>query len=165
MTHVPHEAIGRSVVDVMQCDGEFDHAEVGCEMSARVSHGIDQKTAQLVGELGQLGLGERAQVFRVVNGVQQGIVHTGGHYSLDQKVNSALSGLEWVLASSARASGRSPASCVWRSAAWGRAAGAGIVHRSLLSSVLWVLGRLVVVARVAVASLLFSLGPRAATSH
>ena len=45
VTHVPDELIVWGIQDIVKCNGEFDHAEAGPEMTACLTHGIDQEVA------------------------------------------------------------------------------------------------------------------------
>jgi hypothetical protein len=65
VTHVPDQAVIGRVVKVVQGDGELDHAQAGGEMPAAAADRFDQVGAQFVGDGGQLGLFETAQVGRV----------------------------------------------------------------------------------------------------
>ena len=69
---VPDEPVARRVEDVVQRDGELDHAEPGAEMPARDGDGVDGLAPQLVGELPQLALLQPAQVRRCVDQVEKG---------------------------------------------------------------------------------------------
>jgi hypothetical protein len=51
MTDVPNQPVVRRIEDIMQRDGEFDHAEAGTEMAAGRGDCIDGLRAQLVGDL------------------------------------------------------------------------------------------------------------------
>ena len=63
MADVPDDAVARRVEQVVQRDGQLDHAEAGAEMAAGDRHRVDRLLAQLVGELAQLRLVETAEVF------------------------------------------------------------------------------------------------------
>ena len=64
MADVPDDAVARRVEQVVQRDGQLDHAEAGAEMAAGDRHGIDRLLAQFVGELAQLALVEAAEIGR-----------------------------------------------------------------------------------------------------
>ena len=68
MADVPDQAIVRRVIQIMQRDGQFDHAEPGAEMSADAGHRFDQVFAQLARDIGQFAFVELAQVGRRVDG-------------------------------------------------------------------------------------------------
>src|SRR6185312_5468353 len=51
---IPAHAIVGGVVEVMQCDCQLDYAESGAKMSAGLADRVQQKFAQLNGELRQL---------------------------------------------------------------------------------------------------------------
>ena len=59
---VPDDAVVGRVVEVMQGDGEFDHAEAGAEMAAALADRFDQVGAQFLGDRGQFVFVELAQV-------------------------------------------------------------------------------------------------------
>lgn len=69
---VPDQAIVRSVEDVVQGDGQLDHAEAGAEMTAGLPDGIQQVLAQLVGQGFQVRLAQPAQFGRRRGAVEQG---------------------------------------------------------------------------------------------
>ena len=71
---VPDQAVARRVEDVMERDGELDHAEPGAEMAAGHRDGVDGLLAQLVGELAQLPAFEPAQVRRVLIWSSSGVL-------------------------------------------------------------------------------------------
>ena len=60
MADVPNQAVFRRVVQIMQRDGQLDHAESRAEMAARGGDLLDQIVAQLARNLGQLGFIELA---------------------------------------------------------------------------------------------------------
>lgn len=51
---IPKDLVLRSVEDVVERDGELDHAEAGTEVTAGPRHVEDDIRAELVGELLQL---------------------------------------------------------------------------------------------------------------
>ena len=52
---VPDQDVLRGLEDVVQGDGQLDHAEAGAEVAAGDGDGVDGLGPQLVGELAQLG--------------------------------------------------------------------------------------------------------------
>src|SRR6266851_3641791 len=68
---VPHEAIVRRVVDVMQRDGQLDGAEVGRKMAAGLTHRLDDEIAQFACKLCQLALVQPSQIGGGINGFEQ----------------------------------------------------------------------------------------------
>ena len=58
----------------LQRQRQFDRAEIGRQMAARLRHAVEHERAQLVGERLQLATIEAAQVRGVVDGFQQ-VVH------------------------------------------------------------------------------------------
>ena len=51
MADVPDDAVGGAVEGPVQGDREFDHPEVGAEMTAGARDRLDQKEADLLAEL------------------------------------------------------------------------------------------------------------------
>ena len=50
MTHVPHDLIVRQIEDAVQGQGQFDHAQVRCEMAAVDRADAHERVANLTGE-------------------------------------------------------------------------------------------------------------------
>ncbi len=73
VAHVPHNAIVRRVVDIVQRHGEFHGAEIGAEMPAGLGNAFQQIGAQLIGQLAQLPARHVPQVAWIIDGLQQGI--------------------------------------------------------------------------------------------
>ena len=69
---IPDELGARRVEDVVQRDGELDHAEARPEMPAGARHGVDGLAAHLAGELLELIDGERAHVLGRATAVEDG---------------------------------------------------------------------------------------------
>ncbi len=77
---VPYEAIGRRVEEIMQGDGQLDHAKARAEVTATACDLFDQVFAQLARDRGQLARVELAQVggrvdvgkARIARGVDHG---------------------------------------------------------------------------------------------
>ncbi len=67
MADIPDETVVRRVVQIVQRDREFDHAEARAEMSARACDRFDQVFAQLARDFAELGFIELAQVGRGVD--------------------------------------------------------------------------------------------------
>ena len=68
VAHVPDQAVGGRIKNVMQRDGQFDHAEAGAEMAAGDRSGIDGFGAQFVG---QLAGSQGAQFLNGIDAVEQ----------------------------------------------------------------------------------------------
>ena len=81
MADVPDQPVGRRVEDVVQRDGEFDHAKPGAEMAAGLGDRVDGFLPQFVGKLGKL---LRRQVFHVAR--YQDAIEQGGLGVLGQNV-------------------------------------------------------------------------------
>lgn len=78
---IEHQTIDGGVEDAMKGESEFDHSEVGSDVSALGGRDLDYQVANLLGELGQLAGGERLEVPRVAERVEQtwlGWFHPGG---------------------------------------------------------------------------------------
>src|SRR5690606_26308615 len=59
---VPDQQLPGRVVEVMQGDGQLDHAQAGAEVATAAADRLDQVATQLLRDRGQLGLVEAAQV-------------------------------------------------------------------------------------------------------
>ena len=75
MPGVPDQPVLREVVDLVQREAQFDHAQVAREVSRPLRHEVAQRLANLVGKLQQLRVSQPAQIARRVNLRQQFIVH------------------------------------------------------------------------------------------
>ena len=67
MAGVPQDGVGRRLEDAVQGEGQLDGAEVGAEVAAGLGDGGDDEVADLAAQLGQVGLGQLAQVVGVTN--------------------------------------------------------------------------------------------------
>jgi hypothetical protein len=45
VTHVPHQAVARCFIDVMQRDSQFNHAQACAKMAAGLADAIQEKSA------------------------------------------------------------------------------------------------------------------------
>ncbi len=72
MADVPHQPVVRGVVDVVQGDGQLDHAEAGAEVPASVADAVQQLLAQFVGKLFEFRLAQSAQLFGGRRSVKNG---------------------------------------------------------------------------------------------
>ncbi|MCY1506006.1 hypothetical protein D9M68_402400 [compost metagenome] len=72
VAHVPDQPVVRRVVDVVQGDGQFHHAEAGTEMPAGLADGVKEVLAQFVGQGFQLRVAKPAQLVRRRRAVEQG---------------------------------------------------------------------------------------------
>ena len=68
---VPDQAVVRRVEDVVQRDRQLDDAEAGAEMPAGARDRVDEIGAQLVGDLPELALLQRAEVGGRIDRVEQ----------------------------------------------------------------------------------------------
>ena len=64
MAHVPDQLIHGRLIEVVQGDGQFDHAQAGAEMAAALAHRLNQVGTQFIRDRGQFGFIEPAQVIR-----------------------------------------------------------------------------------------------------
>src|SRR5579884_2035785 len=71
VARVPHDLVLRRVEQVVQGDGQFHHAEVGCEVPADVRDHTDDLFADLLAELGEPLRRKPFQIRRAVYGLQQ----------------------------------------------------------------------------------------------
>ena len=71
MSDIPDDAIGRRVKQVMERNGEFDHAQAGAEVAAGHGNRIDRLCSQFVGDLSQLVRPQGSEFARIPDGVQQ----------------------------------------------------------------------------------------------
>ncbi|MCY1392963.1 hypothetical protein D9M68_623770 [compost metagenome] len=72
VAHVPDQTVFGRVVDVVQGNGQFHHAQAGAEVAAGLADGIEQVLAQFVGQGFQLSLTKPAQLFRRRRAIEQG---------------------------------------------------------------------------------------------
>jgi GMP synthase-like glutamine amidotransferase len=74
VAHIPHDAVMRGVVNVVQGHRELDRSQVGTEVTTGSGDAIEQKTAQLVSEFAQLVTRHQSQVCRIIDRVQQWVL-------------------------------------------------------------------------------------------
>ena len=67
---VPQDGVVGRLEDAVQRQGQLDRAEVRAEVAAVGGHGLHDEVPDLAGQLVELGVAERAQVGRLVDGVQ-----------------------------------------------------------------------------------------------
>src|SRR5215211_5335683 len=70
MADVPHELVPRRVEQRVDRDRDLARAQVGAEVPADLADGVDQQLAHLLRDLLQLVLGERVQVLRAVDAIE-----------------------------------------------------------------------------------------------
>ena len=69
---VPDDRVARGVEDAVQGQGELDGTQVGAEMAmARGLDGVDDQRAELLGQLVQLRLGERPEIGRTGDRIEE----------------------------------------------------------------------------------------------
>src|SRR6185295_1601357 len=71
VSNVPDEAVTGRIEHVMKRDRQLDNAEPGPEMPAGYRHRVDRLSAQLVGDLRQLLLGQAAKVLRRMDFIEK----------------------------------------------------------------------------------------------
>src|SRR2546423_6100599 len=72
MTDVPYDAVAWRIEQVVQRDGQLDHAEASAEMAAGDRYRVDRLLTQFVGDMPQLALVQAAQVVRITALVAHG---------------------------------------------------------------------------------------------
>ena len=68
---VEEDGVRRGVEDAVQRDGQLDHAEVGAQVAARLRHVLDEEGPDFLGQLRQPRPGERLEVLRSSDPVDQ----------------------------------------------------------------------------------------------
>ena len=68
---VPQDGVGGRIEDAVEGEGQFDGAEVRAQVPGGLGDGGDDEVADLAAQLGQVGLGELAQVVGVTNPVEE----------------------------------------------------------------------------------------------
>ena len=109
---VPDQAVVRRVVQVVQRDGQLDHAQAGAEMAAALAHRFDQVGAQFLGDRGQFGFVELAQVGGDVDAGKAGIAR-----GVDHRLKLAC-GPRIVQRHGGRGKEKRADSRVWRGIVW-----------------------------------------------
>src|SRR5688572_23661488 len=71
MADVPDDAVAWRIEQIMQRDGQLDHAEASAKMAAGDRDGVDRLLTQFVGELTQLTLVKAAEVFGCMDLIEQ----------------------------------------------------------------------------------------------
>ncbi len=69
VAHVPDQAVARGVVDIVQGDGQLDHAQAGAQVPAGDRHGVQRGGAKFVRRLPQLIARQLSQVGRQLDPV------------------------------------------------------------------------------------------------
>ena len=75
MPHVEHQLVRRTVEHIVHRNDQFDRAETGGEMPARLGDVLDQKCAQLFAKRRKLFFLQRLEVLYAVDGIQDPITH------------------------------------------------------------------------------------------
>jgi hypothetical protein len=70
VTHIPDQLIGREIKDMVKGDGEFNHTEIGSEMSSPLGNRLKDDLSYLVAELLELQEGERLDIRGIPDPVQ-----------------------------------------------------------------------------------------------
>ena len=76
---VPDQGVGGRVEHMVERDGQLDHAQAGAEVPPGDRHRRNHLGAKFLGQLGQLVLGQRANIGGRIDGVEQRRVGTIGH--------------------------------------------------------------------------------------
>ena len=71
MSDIPHQTVFRSVVDVVQGDGQLNRTQPGGEVSAGAAHRFNHKLAQLSRQPLELRQGQLAKLLGIINHLQQ----------------------------------------------------------------------------------------------
>ena len=71
VAYIPHQPVIRCVEQIVQGNGEFHRAQIGGEMSAGLTDGLDQVGAQIRRHRSQRRFGQQAQRFRGIDLRQQ----------------------------------------------------------------------------------------------
>ena len=82
MADIPDQPVVRRVEDMMQSNGELDHAKPSAEMAAGDRDRVDQLLPELARQLLQLAVLKRAQIRRSIDAVKQGRGLFGAHFTL-----------------------------------------------------------------------------------
>ncbi|CAB4948877.1 unannotated protein [freshwater metagenome] len=86
---VPEDLVRRAVEQGVQRDGDLARAEIGPEVAADLTDGVDDVLAHLLSDLLQLLLGEPVEVLRAIDAVQQ-----SGHGSVSPRVDEGGEGVQ-----------------------------------------------------------------------
>ncbi len=70
VAHVEKNLVLRSIEDRMQSDGELDHPKIRAKMPARLRKSLDERLADLLGQLGHLIVIQEFQVGGRMNGLE-----------------------------------------------------------------------------------------------
>src|SRR5690606_1499143 len=68
---IPDQPVVWRIEDVMQRNGQFDHAEAGAEMPTRLRYRVNELCAKLARKLRQIAFGQLAQICRNTDLVEQ----------------------------------------------------------------------------------------------
>ncbi len=92
MADIPDQPVVRGVEDVMQRDGEFDHAEARTEMAAGHRNRVDGLDPQFVRQLAQARFRQRPDLLRRSDGIEQrrARLRAFGHYGVKYQRFSGL---------------------------------------------------------------------------
>ncbi len=80
VAHIPHQAVVRGLIDVMQGDSEFYHTEASAKVTAGLADAVEQKGAQFFCQLRQLLFAQGAQLSGAVDAIEQWRERAGGGY-------------------------------------------------------------------------------------
>ena len=71
---VPQDLVARGVQQRVQRDGQLAGAEVGAEVAADLADRVDDVLAHLLGDLGELVVGQGVEVLRAVDAVEDAVM-------------------------------------------------------------------------------------------
>src|SRR5690606_10928886 len=83
MADIPDQAIFRRLIDIVQSDGQLDHAQSGAEMTTGLTNSPEQEQTQLVRQFRQARYIQLPQLGGAVNAVQQGGAGTFAGYFVE----------------------------------------------------------------------------------
>ncbi len=83
MADIPDQAIFRRLIDIVQSDGQLDHAQPGPEMTTGLTNSPEQEQAQLIRQFRQARYIQLPQLGGAVNAVQQGRAGTFAGYFVE----------------------------------------------------------------------------------
>ena len=89
---VPDQPVTRRIEDMMQGDGQLDHAKPRAEMAAGDRNRGDQLLAELLGQLGQLLVLKRAEILRGPDTIKQRRGTLGAHSQLPARLKGKTIG-------------------------------------------------------------------------
>ena len=77
VAHIPDQPVAGGVEHVVQRHGELHGAQVGTQVAASLGDAVEQIGTQFISQLPQLLARDLAQIRRIIDGVQQGVLGLG----------------------------------------------------------------------------------------